>query len=103
MPTDSSSGKLGEKPFRFRGLKNVPCWENLVWDLFGRIALRISRRFVRDDDATFGLSCFDLTEAETKAMVQPHGMTDNFIRKSMTVIAGRWLVHAAQSAKPELN
>jgi hypothetical protein len=32
-------------------------------------------------------------------MVEPHGMTDNFRGKAMTLVTGCWLVHAAQSAK----
>jgi len=38
-----------------------------------------------------------------KPMVEPNRMTDNFRGKAMTLVAGRWLFHAAQSAKPELN
>ena len=36
-------------------------------------------------------------------MVEPHGVTDNFRGKTVTLVAGRLLFHAAQSAKPELN
>jgi len=36
-------------------------------------------------------------------MVEPHGVTDNFRGKPMTLVDGCWLFHAAQSAKPELN
>jgi hypothetical protein len=30
-------------------------------------------------------------------------VTDNFRGEPVTLVAGGWLVHAAQSAKPELN
>ena len=36
-------------------------------------------------------------------MVEPHGVTDNFRGKPVTLVAGCWLFHVAQSAKPELN
>jgi hypothetical protein len=36
-------------------------------------------------------------------MVQPDGVTDNFRGKTVTVVAGCWLFHAAQSDKLELN
>jgi hypothetical protein len=36
-------------------------------------------------------------------MVQPDGVTDNVRGKPVTVVAGCWLFHAAQHAKPELN
>jgi hypothetical protein len=34
---------------------------------------------------------------------QPNSVTDNFGRKTVTLVAGCWLFHAAQSDKPELN
>ena len=46
---------------------------------------------------------FDLTKAETESMVEPHGVANNFRGEPVTLVAGGWLVHAAQSAKPELN
>jgi hypothetical protein len=36
-------------------------------------------------------------------MVQPDGVTDDFRGKTMTLVAGCWLFHAAQSAKSQLN
>jgi len=36
-------------------------------------------------------------------MTEPDGVTDNFRGKAMTLVAGGWLFHAAQSAKPQLN
>ena len=36
-------------------------------------------------------------------MVEPHGMTDNFRGKTVTLVAGCWHFHAAQSDKPKLN
>jgi len=38
-----------------------------------------------------------------KPMVEPHGVTDDFGRKTMALVAGCWLFHAAQPAKRELN
>jgi hypothetical protein len=59
--------------------------------------------FIGDRDASFGEEFFHFTEAQTKTMVQPDGVTDNFRGKTVTVVTGCWLFHAAQSAKPELN
>jgi hypothetical protein len=50
-----------------------------------------------------GEEFFHFTKAETESIVEPHGMTDNFRGKAMTLIAGCWYFHAAQSAKHELN
>ena len=36
-------------------------------------------------------------------MVEPHGVTDNLRGKTVTLVTGCWLFHAAQSASPELN
>jgi len=36
-------------------------------------------------------------------MGAPHGVANHFRGKPVTLVAGWWLVHAAQSAKPELN
>jgi len=61
---------------------------------------------IRDDvvRATIpGEEFFHFTKAETESIVEPHGMTDYFRWKTVTVVAGWWLFHAAQSAKRELN
>lgn len=63
----------------------------------------LPNRFIRDGDPTFGEEFFDFTKAETKPMVEPHGVADNFRGKSMTLVAGCFGFHAAQSAKCELN
>jgi hypothetical protein len=36
-------------------------------------------------------------------MVQPDGVADNFRRKTIALIAERFVFHAAQSAKGNLN
>jgi hypothetical protein len=63
----------------------------------------LTNGFIGDGDATFGEEFFHFTEAQTKTMVQPDGVANNFRGKPVTVVAGCWLFHAAQSAKPELN
>ena len=63
----------------------------------------LANRFICDGDPTFGEEFFDFTKAEAEPMVEPHGMTDNFRGKPVTLVAGRLLFHAAQSVKPELN
>jgi hypothetical protein len=63
----------------------------------------LPNRFICDGDPTFGKEFFDFTKAEAEPMVEPDGVTDNFRGKAMTLVAGCWLFHAAQSAKWELN
>jgi hypothetical protein len=55
----------------------------------------LTNGFIGDRDATFGKQFFDLSEAEAEPMVEPHGVTDNFGGKAMTLVAGCWLFHAA--------
>ena len=38
-----------------------------------------------------------------ESMVKLHRMTDNFRGKTVTLVAGCWHFHAAQSEKPKLN
>ena len=63
----------------------------------------LPNRFIGDRDASFGEEFFHFTEAQTKTMVHPDGVTDDFRGKTMALVAGCWLFHVAQSAKPELN
>ncbi len=63
----------------------------------------LADRFIRNGDTTFGQQLFDLTEAQREAVVQPDGMADYLRGKTVTLVAGNLVFHAAQSAKPELN
>jgi len=63
----------------------------------------LADRFIRNGDTTFGQQLFDLTEAQREAVVQPDGMADDLRGKTVTLVAGNLVFHAAQSAKPELN
>ncbi len=63
----------------------------------------LAARFIRNGDTTFRESFFNFAEAQTESMVEPHGMTDNFIGKPVSLVAGCWLFHAAKSDKPKLN
>jgi hypothetical protein len=63
----------------------------------------LPNRFICEGEPTFGEEFFDFTKAEAEPIVEPHGVADNFRGKAMTLVAGCWLFHAAQSAKPELN
>ena len=59
--------------------------------------------FIGDGVAAFGQEFFNFAEAQAEAMIQPHGVTDNFGRKTMALVAGGFGFHAAQSAYPKLN
>ncbi len=63
----------------------------------------LSNRFIGDGDAPFGEQLFDFTEAETEPMVEPDSVGNNFGRKAIALVAGRFGFHGAQSANPELN
>ena len=47
------------------------------------------RRLIADDHSTRGQQCFDIPEAETEAMIEPHGMANALGWKPMILIAGR--------------
>jgi hypothetical protein len=63
----------------------------------------VTNRFIGDGDAAFGKQLFDFAEAEAEAMVQPHGVADNFRGKTVTLVTGCCGFHGAQSAKSELT
>ena len=46
-----------------------------------------------DDDSPFGQELFDIMEAQTEAMIQPYGMTDELRRKAVTVVLAYSLAH----------
>ena len=56
-----------------------------------------------DGGATFGQQFFDFTETEAETMVPPDGVANNFRGKAMTLVAGIFGFHAAQSAKRQVN
>ena len=50
-------------------------------------------RLVGDRDTSLSQQIFRVAEAETEPVVQPDGVTDNFGRKSISVIPGRLVRH----------
>ena len=50
----------------------------------------LANGFIRDGDASFGEKFFDFTKAEAEAMVEPHGVTDNFRGENDDV--GSWVL-----------
>jgi hypothetical protein len=50
-------------------------------------------RFIRNNDSAFGQKIFDITEAQTEAMIDPYGVTDDFRREAVSVVAGPGAVH----------
>ena len=63
----------------------------------------LTNRFVGDGDASFGEEFFDFTEAQTETMIEPDGVTDNFRRKTMALVANCFGCHASQSGKSAFN
>ncbi len=68
-----------------------------------KLVTPVAKRFRRHGDAAFGKQLFDFAEAEAEAMVQPHGVADNFRGKTVTLVTGCCGFHGAQSAKSELT
>jgi hypothetical protein len=52
-----------------------------------------SNRFIRDDNSAFGEKILDISEAQAKAMVNPHGIADDLWRETMTVITRPAVLH----------
>ena len=53
----------------------------------------LPNRFIRHDDAPVGQQIFDIPEAQTVSVVQPHGVADDVRRKAMPKVAGSSKVH----------
>jgi hypothetical protein len=53
----------------------------------------LSDRFERDNDSTFGQEIFDITEAHTETMIDPHGIADDFRWESVSTVAGSGGLH----------
>jgi len=49
----------------------------------------LPHRLIADGDPAFGQQLFDLAKAQAKAVVQPHGVTDDFRGKAMVLIPMR--------------
>ena len=50
--------------------------------------------FIRNRDVAFGQKIFHITEADTEAMIGPHGVADDFRRKTMSMVTGSGALHA---------
>ncbi len=70
---------------------------------WAKLPAPLSDGFMGDRNATFRQQFFDFKKTETKTMIQPDGVTDDFRGKTMTLVAGCLNFHAAQSAKSQLN
>ena len=68
-----------------------------------KFLIPLSNRFIGDRDTSVGKQLFDLSETEAEPMAQLDGVTADFRGKTVTLVAGSLVFHAAQSAKPELN
>ena len=49
--------------------------------------------FLRNNDSAFGQKIFNITEAQTEAMIDPHGVTDDFRRETVSVVMGSGALH----------
>jgi hypothetical protein len=59
----------------------------------------LSNGFIGDGDTTFGEEFFDFTKTQAESMVEPHGVTDNFRGKPVTLVTGCFMSHAASLPK----
>lgn len=53
----------------------------------------LADRFERDDDSAFGQQIFNITEAHTETVIDPHGIADDFRRESVSAVAGSGGLH----------
>ena len=49
--------------------------------------------FVRNNYSAFGQKIFNITEAQTEAMIDPYGVADDFRRETVSVVAGSGALH----------
>jgi hypothetical protein len=49
--------------------------------------------FVRNNDSSFRQKIFNITEAQTEAMIDPYGVADDFRREAVSVVTGSGAVH----------
>ena len=48
----------------------------------------LSDGFVRNNDSAFGQKIFNITEAQTEAMIDPYGVADDFRREAVSLVTG---------------
>ena len=49
--------------------------------------------FVRNNDSAFGQKIFNITEAQTEAMIDPYGIADDFRRETVSAVTGSGALH----------
>ena len=49
--------------------------------------------FVRNNYSAFGQKIFNITEAQTEAMIDPYGVADDFRRETVSVVTGLGALH----------
>jgi len=49
--------------------------------------------FIRNNDSVFGRKIFNITEAQTKAMIDPYGVADDFRPETVSVVTGSGALH----------
>jgi len=63
----------------------------------------ITKGFIWEGDTTSGQQLFNLTETQTKVVVQPDGRADDLRGKTVTWVVVLLSLHAAQSAISEVK
>ena len=58
----------------------------LLGEGLAKLQTPLADRLIADGYAAFGQQFFDLPKAQAKAVVQPHGVTDDFRGKAMVLI-----------------
>ncbi len=59
--------------------------------------------FIGQRNTAFSQQFFHFAEAQTKAVIQPHGVANNFGRETMSLVTNRVGSHTSQSAKTQLT
>jgi hypothetical protein len=53
----------------------------------------LANGFVRNNYSAFGQKIFNITEAQTEAMIDPYGVADDFRRETVSVVTGWGALH----------
>lgn len=75
----------------------------VAWIGRAKLLTPLSKGFIAGDKASFNQKLLHFTKPQTESMVQPLRMTNNFSRKTMPLIDGRFGVHAPECAKHAFN
>ncbi len=89
-----SATDADEELVQVPGITQAPLAALQVSDVpWPKLETPLADGFVGNRDSPLGQEIFDITEAQTEAVVEPHGVADDRRGESVPVICGRMAVH----------